>query len=145
MPGVQSAAITRARTLVPAAVSASLLLAGCALFGGGPDPVTIEVAMMDYSFRPSAVRVQPGQEVTLAVENLGEETHNLSSPDHGIDVDIPSGDVLEVEFTASSDETHQQFFCKYHLDEHEMNLNVNIPSLDTPGPGPPAGRGGEED
>jgi plastocyanin len=74
---------------------------------------TLELEADNYYFGPTFLRGNPGQKVTLMMENEASTLHNITIPALGIDKDIPpKGKVrLDVTFPASGVLT---FSCKFH-------------------------------
>jgi plastocyanin len=72
-----------------------------------------EMEADDYYFKPTFLRGEPGQRLTLVVENESTTLHNLTIPSLGIDRDLrPKGKVtLDVTFPASG---VLRFYCKVH-------------------------------
>lgn len=120
----------------PILLLAALLLS---LAACGKPVGSFRIEARDYAFKPAAVSVKPGQKVTLVIRNVGKERHNFTYPAIGADKDLDPGESLTVRFTSSSTATHQGFFCKYHREQQDMVGNVNVPSIDRPGPGRPGG------
>ena len=73
----------------------------------------LELEADDYYFGPTFLRGNPGQKLTLMIENEVSTLHNITIPALGIDKDIPpKGKVrLDVTFPASGTLT---FSCKFH-------------------------------
>jgi YVTN family beta-propeller protein len=73
----------------------------------------LELEADDYYFGPTVLRGNPGQKLTLMMENEASTLHNITIPALGIDKDIPpKGKVrLDVTFPASGALT---FSCKFH-------------------------------
>ena len=73
----------------------------------------LELEADDYYFGPTFLRGNPGQKLTLMIENEVATLHNITIPALGIDKDIPpKGKVqLDVTFPASGVVT---FSCKFH-------------------------------
>ena len=73
----------------------------------------LEMEADDYYFGPTFLRGNPGQKLTLMIENEVSTLHNITIPALGIDQDIlPKGKVrLDVIFPASGVVT---FSCKFH-------------------------------
>jgi YVTN family beta-propeller protein len=73
----------------------------------------LELEADDYYFGPTFLRGNPGQKLTLMIENEVGTLHNITIPALGIDKDIPpKGKVrLDVTFPASGTLT---FSCKFH-------------------------------
>jgi YVTN family beta-propeller protein len=67
----------------------------------------------DYYFAPTFIRGQPGQQLTLEIENESGTLHNISLPEQHIDTDIPPKGRVKVDVTIPpSGIVH--FFCKFH-------------------------------
>jgi YVTN family beta-propeller protein len=75
----------------------------------------VEIALEadDYYFAPTFLHGEPGQPLTLAVENESGTLHNLSIPELQIDQDIPPKAVAKVQVTFPSSGA-VRFFCKLH-------------------------------
>src|SRR2546430_3792288 len=67
----------------------------------------------DYYFAPTFLHGEPGQPLTLAVENESGTLHNLSISELQIDQDIPPQTTAKVQVTFPSSGT-MRFFCKLH-------------------------------
>jgi YVTN family beta-propeller protein len=67
----------------------------------------------DYYFAPTFLHGEPGQPLTLAVENASGTLHNLSIPALQIDQDIPPKARATMQVTLPS-EGLVRFFCKLH-------------------------------
>ena len=50
------------------------------LRAAGPDPVTVNVVMIDYKFQPDHLTLQHGVPYRLHLENHGKETHEFTAP-----------------------------------------------------------------
>jgi YVTN family beta-propeller protein len=73
----------------------------------------LELEADDYYFAPTFLRGNPGQKLTLEVENESATLHNLSIPAQGLDKDIPPKGKVELDITfPSTGVVH--FFCKFH-------------------------------
>jgi plastocyanin len=67
----------------------------------------------DYYFAPTFLRGEPGQKLTLEIENESGTLHNFSLPEQHIDLDIPPKGTVKVDVTVPpSGVIH--FFCKFH-------------------------------
>src|SRR5262245_17304287 len=73
----------------------------------------IELEADEYYFKPTFLQGEPGQRLTLEIENESGTLHNISLPEQHLDTDIPpKGKVMvEVVFPASG---AVRFFCKFH-------------------------------
>ena len=121
----------RARLIPALAIAAAICLASC---GGDDDDesesvklgdqrvndhgtenasgkTSIEVEADDFYFEPTFLRGQPGQKLTLKIENEGSAKHNITVA--GVDRDIDPGKELEVEITFPSNGV-ALFICKFH-------------------------------
>jgi plastocyanin len=101
------------------------------------DP-TRELDAGDFYFKGTFIQGEPGQKLTLAIQNVAEQVHNISLPMQGIDRDIPpkSGRVnMEVTFPGSGS---VQFFCKYHTARGMNGLLLvgDVPPLAAASPSP---------
>jgi YVTN family beta-propeller protein len=67
----------------------------------------------DYYFAPTFLRGEPGQTLTLEVENESGTLHNLSIPALQIDQDIPPKGTVKIEVTFPPSGV-VPFFCKFH-------------------------------
>lgn len=73
----------------------------------------LELEADDYYFAPTFLRGEPGQTLTLEIENESGTLHNLSIPALQIDKDIPPEGKVEVQVTFPQSEA-LRFFCKFH-------------------------------
>lgn len=73
----------------------------------------IEVVADDYSFAPTSLRGEPGQTLTLEIENTSGTLHNFSLLEAQIDQDIAPKGKIEVQVTFPSSGA-MRFFCKLH-------------------------------
>ena len=101
------------------------------------DP-TRELDAGDFYFKGTFIQGEPGQELTLEIQNVAEQVHNISLPAQGIDQDIPpkSGRVdVEVTFPRTGE---VQFFCKYHTARGMNGLLMigNLPPITVVSPSP---------
>ena len=73
----------------------------------------LDLEVDDYYFAPTFLRGEPGQQLTLEVENESGTLHNISLPEQHIDTDIPPKGKVKVQVTIPpSGVVH--FFCKFH-------------------------------
>lgn len=80
---------------------------------------TLEMEADSFYFEPTFIRGEPGQTVTLKIENDSSTLHNFSAQDLGIDEDIPANGETEVTLTLPESGV-AVFICKYHT-----NLGMN--------------------
>jgi YVTN family beta-propeller protein len=73
----------------------------------------VKIEADDYYFKPTFLRGQPGQKLTLEIDNESGTLHNISIPAQAIDKDIPprSKITVDVVFPASG---AVAFRCKIH-------------------------------
>jgi plastocyanin len=71
------------------------------------------VELDDFYFEPTVITGQAGQQVKLELENEGDNTHNFSIDDQGIDQDISSGKKATVTVTLPQS-GFVEFYCKFH-------------------------------
>ncbi len=62
-----------------------------------PDPVTVNVVMVDYRFLPDHLTLQHGMRYRLHLENHGKETHEFTAPIFFAAAKIDNPDVLNRE------------------------------------------------
>ena len=117
-PGAVAAAASPATTTAAAGKkSKTVTLNGVTYADHGTKDVRklskLELEADDYYFGPTFLRGNPGQKLTLIIENEVATLHNITIPALGIDKDIPpKGKVqLDVTFPASGVLT---FSCKFH-------------------------------
>jgi YVTN family beta-propeller protein len=117
-PGATAAAASPATAAAaPGKKSKTVTLNGVTYADHGTKDVRklskLELEADDYYFGPTFLRGNPGQKLTLMMENEASTLHNVTIPALGIDKDIPpKGKVrLEVTFPASG---ALAFFCKFH-------------------------------
>jgi uncharacterized cupredoxin-like copper-binding protein len=72
------------------------MLALC-LAAAGPDPVTMNVTMIDYKFVPGHLTFRHGVAYRLHLENHGKETHEFTAPTFFATAKIDNPDVLNRE------------------------------------------------
>ena len=75
-------------------------LAFCAsMAGAAPQPVKVDVVMVDYRFEPDHLTFQHDVHYQLHLENHGTETHEFTAPTFFAVADIDNPDVLNRERT----------------------------------------------
>lgn len=76
----------------------------CSLFGlllaatlaqSAPNPVKLDVVMVDYEFRPDHLTFQRGVRYQLHLENKGKETHEFTAPTFFATAAIENPDILD--------------------------------------------------
>jgi plastocyanin len=92
----------------------------------------------DFYFKGTFLRGDPGRTLTLAIDNVGGQVHNISIPAQGLDRDLPSSGPrvnVEVTFPMTGE---VQFFCKYHTARGMNGLLVvgDLPLLSAASPSP---------
>ncbi len=124
-----------ARKTLAVAAALLLLLAAC----GTADGDAIEVVATDFSFEPTSISVDQGEEVTIELDNQGDAEHSFTAEDLGIDVEAEGGSTAEGSFTAPETDGTFEFVCKFHPDQMRGEVVVGA------GGGGTGGRGGGED
>jgi uncharacterized cupredoxin-like copper-binding protein len=66
-------------------------------YAAAPDPVTVNVVMIDYKFQPDHLILQHGVHYRLHLENHGKETHEFTAPVFFAASKIDNPDVLNRE------------------------------------------------
>ncbi len=74
---------------------------------------TLELEADDYYFGPTFLRGNPGQKLTLLIENEVGTLHNITIPSLGIDRDIPPKGKIQVDVTFPTSGV-LNFSCKFH-------------------------------
>ena len=116
-PGATAAAASPAPAAAPGKKSKTVTMSGVTCADHGTKDVRklskLELEADDYYFGPTFLRGNPGQKLTLMMENEASTLHNITIPSLGIDKDIPpKGKVrVDVTFPASGVLT---FSCKFH-------------------------------
>jgi plastocyanin len=99
---------------------------------------TRELDAGDFYFKGTFIQGEPGQTLTLQINNPAEQVHNFSLPAQGLDRDIPPGIArVNVEVTFP-DSGGLQFFCKYHTARGMNGLLLvgDVPPLSAVSPSP---------
>jgi plastocyanin len=68
----------------------------------------------DFYYKGTFIHGEPGQTLTLEINNVAGQVHNISIPGQAVDTDIPPDSArvnVDVTFPTSGG---VQFFCKYH-------------------------------
>ena len=73
----------------------------------------LELEADDYYFGPTFLRGNPGQKLTLMIENEVSTLHNITIPSLGIDRDIPPKGKVQVDVTFPASGM-LNFSCKFH-------------------------------
>ncbi len=73
---------------------------------------TVEVEAGDSFFDATCTSGVTAGTVTVTVHNAGQQLHNFSVPDQGIDEDVAAGGTVTVEVEVGSSPV--QYFCKFH-------------------------------
>jgi uncharacterized cupredoxin-like copper-binding protein len=90
---------------VPQAYAIGRFIALCAIVfvaaqaGATPQPVEVDVIMIDYQFQPDHLTFQHNVYYRLHLENRGKETHEFTAPVFFATADIDNPDVLNRDHT----------------------------------------------
>jgi plastocyanin len=74
----------------------------------------LELEQDDFYFKPTFVKVKPGQKVTITVKNEGSVTHTFTSTALNVDKQISSGKSTKITVTIPSTGAVFQFHCNFH-------------------------------
>lgn len=75
---------------------------------------SITIGADDFSFSPTFVKVAPGQQVTIELENEGAAPHTFTSTRLDVDEQVSPGESTTFTITAPSDRKVFQFHCDFH-------------------------------
>src|SRR5215510_8204993 len=75
---------------------------------------TIEMEQDDYYFSPTFVKVQPGEQLTIKLQNEGKNQHTFTSSALGIDKTLNPGKNATVKVTIPASGGTIQFHCDFH-------------------------------
>lgn len=95
-----------------AALAASLLLLSACGTEAGGDGITVTAS--DFSFDPTTVSADPGEEVQVTLENEGDAPHTFTAEGLGIDIQADGGDSASGTFTAPDEDATFEFVCTIH-------------------------------
>lgn len=73
----------------------------------------VEIEADNYYFKPTFLRGNPGQKLTVVIENEQATLHNFFVPALGVDKQLPPNSKVEVQLTFP-DSGVLTFTCKYH-------------------------------
>ena len=82
----------------------------------GKKSATIDLEADDFYFGPTFVKVQPGEKVTVELENEGNASHTFTSDSLSVDEEVAPGKKAKVTLTVPSDGTAFEFHCSFHED-----------------------------
>jgi plastocyanin len=68
----------------------------------------------DFYFEPTVMMGDPGQELSIELENEGQAPHTFTTDDESIDEELQPGDKVEVAVTFP-DSGHLGFICRFHF------------------------------
>ena len=77
---------------------------------------SIEFEEDDFYFEPTVLTGEPGTKVTLDITNEGDEEHNLTIEDQGVDEDTEPGESASVDVEIPDDGVIE-FVCEYHTSQ----------------------------
>jgi plastocyanin len=95
-----------------------------------------EVELDDFYFKPTFIKVQPGEKLTLKIHNEGTTAHTFTSDALGVDKVFQPDKKGTVKITVPSDATVAQFHCDFH---GQMGMDGAIFTAAGQGQAPPAG------
>jgi len=71
-----------------------LAVLGIGLGAAAPDPIAVNVTMIDYKFVPDHLTLQQGVQYRLHLENHGKDTHEFTAPVFFASAKIDNPDAL---------------------------------------------------
>lgn len=77
---------------------------------GDGDAVELEMTLDDFTFGPNAITAAAGQELTIALENVGGTDHTFTG--EGVDEELAAGDSTTV--TVTVPDGGFEFVCRFH-------------------------------
>jgi plastocyanin len=80
----------------------------------GKKSATLDLEADDYYFKPTFVKVSPGEKVTIEMENEGGTTHTFTSDGLGVDQQLSAGKKKKFTVTVPSSGKVFQFHCSFH-------------------------------
>lgn len=99
--------------ILAAALALVLAVAGCSRSGGGTAAREVRMVARQFAWDPPAVRVKKGERVRLVLTSR-DVTHGLAILEYNINRQIPPGQEVVVEFTATREGKFSMFctvFC----------------------------------
>ena len=82
----------------------------------GKKAASIDLEADDFYFGPTFVKVQPGEKVTIELENEGNASHTFTSDSLSVDEQVAAGKKAKFTLTVPSDGTAFEFHCTFHED-----------------------------
>jgi uncharacterized cupredoxin-like copper-binding protein len=76
-----------------------LAVLGIGLGAAAPDPIAVNVTMIDYKFVPDHLTLQQGVQYRLHLENHGKDTHEFTAPVFFASAKIDNPDALNHDHT----------------------------------------------
>jgi cytochrome c oxidase subunit 2 len=119
-------------------ILAASLFAAAGAPGGShaqtPEPRVIEVVAKRFAFEPAEIEVTVGEKVTLSVRSA-DGVHGLEIKKFKVKKEIPRGEVITIEFTASDVGQFPILCSEYCGDGHEdMKGMLVVKAKDTQAP-----------
>jgi plastocyanin len=74
----------------------------------------LELEADDFYFKPTYIKVTPGQKVKVEIENEGDATHTFTSSKLGVDDQLSPGAKKTVTVTAPMTAGLAEFHCNFH-------------------------------
>lgn len=75
----------------------------------------IEVEADDFYFKPTFIKVAPGQEITVELENEGSVAHTFTLDALDIDQEVQPGAKADIKVMAPAT-GNAAFYCRFHKD-----------------------------
>jgi plastocyanin len=76
----------------------------------------VEMELDNFYFGPTYTKAEPGETVTVELENEGDATHTFTIDSLGIDEEVEPGATAEVEVTLPESGA-VRYYCRFHADQ----------------------------
>ena len=137
-PESESPMILRHLTPLPIIAVAALLAAcsddalepGSTSVNGPAETIDVEITIEDFSFDPTVINIDLGDEIAAELANDGEQTHTFTVNEFLVDEELTSGQDADVSFTPN-EPGEFTYFCRIHPDEMRGTLRVTGPGGST--------------
>lgn len=111
----KSSSTSKAGTKVPVSLSGSVTNKGTTDISGKGASTSITLETDDFYFKPTFIKVGPGQKVKVRIKNEGSVAHTFTSPALSVDKEVAPGSQATVEITVPA-AGKAAFFCRFHRD-----------------------------
>jgi len=87
------------------------------------ETVDIEMTIEDFSFDPSVIDIDLGDEISLELANDGDATHTFTVSEFLVEEELASGEDADLSFTPN-EPGEFTFFCRFHPDEMQGTIRI---------------------